>query len=166
MILQTERLLLREMSLDDLDFLAEMLGHPEVMRYWPRPHTRDEAVAWIERQLQRYADDGCGYWLAIDRASGRPVGQAGVMQIEVDGVAEPALGYILHRPYWGRGLALEAARGCLEWAFAQPGCERVVCLVRPENVPSLRVAIRLGLLPEKLTTHAELTHLVFAGRCG
>jgi RimJ/RimL family protein N-acetyltransferase len=112
-ILETPRLILRELMLDDLDFVAEMLAHPEVMAFWPRPYTRDEAEAWIRRQQGRYTRDGYGYWLALDRTSGRPIGQAGLLALSVDSVAETGIGYIIHRPFWRQGYATEAARACL-----------------------------------------------------
>ena len=80
-ILQTPRLVLRKLNLDDMDFVAEMLAHPEVMRFWPRPHTRDEAADWIRRQQNRYVRDGYGYWLAPDKVNGQPIGQAGLAHI-------------------------------------------------------------------------------------
>lgn len=138
-----------------------MLGHAEVMRYWPRPMTRDEAAEWIRNQQRRYADDGYGYWLALDRQTGRPVGQAGLLRQELDTGEEVGLGYILHRPFWDRGLALEVARGCLQYAFDALRKTRVVALIQPRNIPSLRVAVRLGLMPERLTTYKGLEHLVF-----
>src|SRR5580658_2720921 len=103
-ILETERLILREMSLADLDFVAAMLAHPEVMRFWPKCYNRQEAADWIKRQEQRYATHGIGYWLAIDRTSGKPVGQVGPLVLQVDGVEEIGLGYIIHRPFWRLGL--------------------------------------------------------------
>jgi RimJ/RimL family protein N-acetyltransferase len=90
-VLETERLRLRPMSLDDLDFVAEMLAHPEVMRFYPKCHTRSESAEWIERQLARYEKDGHGLWLALERQSGVPVGQIGLTIQQVDGCPEPAL---------------------------------------------------------------------------
>jgi len=84
-ILQTPRLLLREIAPDDLDFVAAMLAHPEVMRYYPRLYSRDEALHWLERQRQRYASHGHGLWLVLDREAGHPVGQVGLIRQEVDG---------------------------------------------------------------------------------
>ena len=63
--LLTDRLRLREMALADLDFLAELLAHPEVMRYYPKCYSRPETQEWVERQLGRYANDGHGLWLQI-----------------------------------------------------------------------------------------------------
>src|SRR5882762_1010613 len=97
-ILETPRLVLRELSLRDLDFVAEMLAHPEVMHFWPKLYDRSEAEAWIRKSQERYARDGFGYWLALDKAGGQPIGQAGLLRQEVDGVTETGIGYIIHRP--------------------------------------------------------------------
>ena len=163
-ILETPRLALREMSLGDLDFVAAMLAHPEVMRYYPKLYSREEAWAWIERQLGRYARDGHGLWLVEDRATGEPVGQVGLAQQLVDGVEEPEIGYLIHRPFWRQGLATEAALGVRAWAFDTLGVERVISLIRPENLPSQGVARKLGMTPGKHVQFHELEHIVFAVR--
>src|SRR5207245_354914 len=82
-VLETGRLFLREISLDDFDFVTETLANPHVMRYWPKCYTRQEAADWIERQQARYAKDGVGYWLAINKESCQRVGQAGLLVLQV-----------------------------------------------------------------------------------
>lgn len=160
-VLETPRLLLREMSLDDLDFVAAMLGHPEVMRFWPKSFSREESADWIRRQQERYAKDGHGYWLALDKSKRQPIGQAGLLAQEIDGVAEVGLGYIIHRPFWRQGFATEAAAGCRDYAFEWLGKQRVIVLVRPENMLSQGVALKLGMKLEKRTMFAGFEHLVF-----
>jgi ribosomal-protein-alanine N-acetyltransferase len=162
LILETPRLVLREMSLADLDFVAAMLAHLEVMQFWPKPFSRAEEVDWIRRQQERYARDGFGYWLALDKTTRQPIGQAGLLAQEIDGVAEVGLGYIIHRPFWRRGFATEAAAACRDCAFERLGKRRVITLVRPENVPSQGVALKLGMKLEKRVTFAGFEHLVFA----
>ena len=160
-VFETPRLVLREMSVADLDFIAEMLAHPEVMRFWPKCYERDEAANWVKRQQARYAKDGIDYWLVLEKASGRPVGQAGLLQLTVDDREEVGLGYIIHRPFWRQGFALEAAAASMDYAFNKLGRHRVVALVRPENLPSQGVARKLGMKVEKRTHHADYEHLVF-----
>ena len=150
------------MSLADLDFIAALLSDPEVMRFYPRVLSREEAQGWIERQRQRYAAHGHGLWLIQDRQTGEPVGQVGLLRQRVDGREEPEVGYLLHRPFWGRGYATEAARATRDHAFHVLGHPHVISLIRPENLPSQRVARRLGMAPLRSTTFAGLEHLVFA----
>ncbi|MDR3632733.1 MAG: GNAT family N-acetyltransferase [Isosphaeraceae bacterium] len=160
-ILQTRRLVLREMAMTDLEFVAEQLADPDVMRYWPRPHTREEAEAWVRRQQERYARDGFGYWLALDGATRHPIGQVGLLAHEVDGRAEVDLGWIIHRPFWRLGYATEGGAACRDLAFRTLDVPRVIALVRPENVPSQGVARKLGMRPVSRTVFAGLDHWVF-----
>ena len=159
-VLETPRLLLRELDEADLERLAALLGDPQVMRHWPRPLTREEAAEWIARQRQRYAEDGYGYWLLVERASGQPVGQAGLMECAVDGVSELGLGYIVARAHWRRGFATEAAAACLAHG-RDVLCRRPIALIRPQNEPSIGVALKLGLRPGRTTLFAELPHVVY-----
>ena len=143
-----------------------LLAHPEVMRFWPKCYTRDEAAAWIKRQQARYAKDGVGYWLAVEKASGQPIGQAGLLILTVDDREEIGLGYIIHRPFWRRGFAFEAASASMDYAVKNLGRTRVVALVRPENLPSQGLARKLGMAVEKRTRHADYEHLVFVNTSG
>ena len=160
-VLETARLRLRRMSLDDLDFVAEMLAHPEVMRFYPKCHTRSESAQWIERQVARYERDGHGLWLALERASRAPVGQIGLTLQPVEGRAEPEVGWLLHRPYWKRGFATEAALAVRDHAFETLGMARVISLIRPVNTPSQAVALRLGARPGRRVQHGGFEHIVF-----
>ena len=160
-IFETERLVLREMSLEDLDVIAEMLAHPDVMRYWPRCYTREEAADWIARQQARYARDGVGYWLAIDKHLDQPIGQAGLLNLQVDGSPEIAIGYIIRRAFWRRGYATEAAAGATTYGFEKLRKDRIVTLIRPENTPSIGVAKKLGMTAERTVRHADFDHIIF-----
>jgi RimJ/RimL family protein N-acetyltransferase len=162
-IFETARLSLREMTLADLDFIATMLADPEVMRYYAKCYTRAEAESWIRRQLDRYAKDGHGLWLVVDRVSGEPRGQVGLCLHEVNGVQEPEIGYLIHRPFWRRSLAAEAAAGTRDYAFQHLRKPRVISLIRPENLPSQGVARKIGLTVQPgLVPHGGFPHMVFA----
>ena len=160
-VLQTERLLLRELVAEDLDFLADMLANPEVMRFYPQCLNRVEAQAWLERQFVRYRDFGHGFWLVAERATGRPVGQVGLLLQEVADQPEYEIGYMIHRPYWRRGYAFEAAHAVRRQAYEERGLTRIISLVRPENIPSLAVASKLGAVIEREVLFKDLRHLVF-----
>ena len=161
-ILTTSRLTLREMSVGDLDFVATMLADPEVMRFYPKCYSRAEAEMWVRRQLERYIRHGHGLWLVLQTKSGEPVGQVGLTVQEVDGVEEPEVGYLIHRPFWRQGFASEAALATRDYAFHTLKKPRVISLIRPENVPSRGVAAKMGMAIEKRTMRAGFEHLVFA----
>ena len=150
------------MRREDLDFIAEMLGDPEVMRFYPKPLSREESLAWIERQLERYRTDGYGLWLVVAKEPGAPVGQVGLLNQLVDGVHEPEIGYLIHRPFWRRGFASEASLGVRSYAWNTLKRNRVISLIRPSNLPSQGVARKLGMRIEKETHFRGLPHLVFS----
>ena len=160
-VFQTDRLKAREMSMADLDFIAALLSDPEVMRFYPKCYSREEARGWIERQIRRYEVHGHGLWLVLDRRTEEPVGQVGLLLQKVDGEEEPEVGYLIHRPFWRRGYATEAARATRDHAFDVLGFPYVISLIRPENFPSRGVAGKLGMRPTRTTTFADLEHLVF-----
>jgi [ribosomal protein S5]-alanine N-acetyltransferase len=162
-ILETARLILREMSLADLDFVAAMLADPEVMRYYPKYYSRDESQIWIERQLRRYNRHGHGLWLAIDKTVGQPVGQVGLLIQQVRGVPEKEVAYLIHRPFWRLGFATEAGCAVRDYAFSVLDRPRVIALIRPQNVPSIGVARKLGLQeePDRIE-HSGFEHIVFS----
>jgi RimJ/RimL family protein N-acetyltransferase len=159
--LKTERLIIRELQDSDLDFVAEMLGDPDVMRFWPQPYSREGAAEWIARHRKRYESDGFGYWLAVRKEDGQPIGQVGLLAQEFDARNEVGLGYIVHRPFWRQGFAEEGARACVSHGFASLGLERIVILVRPENEPSIRLAQKLGADRVLQTNYSGFVHDVF-----
>jgi RimJ/RimL family protein N-acetyltransferase len=161
-VLETPRLVLRELTEDDLEFVAGMLGHSEVMRHYPKPLSREESALWIARQRARYAADGHGLWLAEEKARGAPVGQVGLLTQIVERASESEIGYLLHRPFWHRGFATEAAAGVRDHAWAVRGLTRLVSLIRPANLPSQAVARRVGMSPEREVEFHGLPHLLFS----
>lgn len=166
-ILETSRLVLREITRDpqDLDFAAAMLGDPEVMRFYPHPLSREEAAAWVERAIARYARDGHGLWQVVEKETGARAGHVGLAMQEVDGAWLPEVGYLLHRPFWKKGYATEAACASRDYGFAR-GYERIISLVRVVNLPSAAVARRMGMEVEGHTERAGFDHYVFATRKG
>ncbi len=159
--IETERLSIRELEESDLDFVAEMLADPEVMRYWPSTCSREEAAEWIARHRRRYVDDGFGYWRMALKESGQPVGQVGLLRQDIEGQVATGLGYMVHRPYWRQGFAFEAATACLRYGLETLGVPRIAVLIRPENGPSLAVARKLGGRFEREIEYAGFCHQVY-----
>ncbi len=144
-LLETERLRLRELRPDDVNALHGVLGDPETMRYYPHPFTREETTAWIDKNLERYAEDGHGLWAMELKTSGELIGNCGPTVQRVDGDDLVEIGWHVRRDLWRRGFATEAAEACRDHAFDALGLPRVISLVRPENKGSCRVAEKIGM---------------------
>ncbi len=147
-VLETERMVLRRMGMSDVDDLMGIFSDPEAMSYYPGTKSRSEAEAWVRNQLDRYRDHGIGLWAAILKDSGEFAGQCGLTMQEVEGREEVEIGYLFLRKYWNRGLATEAAQACRDHGFAL-GYDRLVSLIDPGNLASLRVAEKVGMTLEK-----------------
>ncbi|GAA4699965.1 GNAT family N-acetyltransferase [Nocardioides nanhaiensis] len=146
----TARLRLREMTESDLDAMAGLLGDPDVMRYYPRPRTREEARAWIDWNRRSYAEHGYGLWV-LETHEGEFVGDCGLTWQPVGERQVLEVGYHVLPRHQGRGYATEAARACLELATGAIGEQHVVAIVHPDNAASRRVAERIGMREEQRT---------------
>jgi RimJ/RimL family protein N-acetyltransferase len=142
----TPQLVFREMTPDDLDDMAALLGDPEVMRYYPHPKNRDQASAWITWNQRLYRTHGYGLWLLSLRDTGEFVGNCGLTPQQVDGVTEIEVGYHVRACLQGRGLGTEAAGACRDYARDVLEVDRLVAIIDPHNQPSQRVAENLGLV--------------------
>jgi RimJ/RimL family protein N-acetyltransferase len=160
-ILETTRLILREMVPNDIDFIATMMAHPEVNHFYERRFTREESEIWLERQIERYRRDGTGLWLVIDRQTNNPVGQVGLAMQEVEGERLPEIGWLLDRPHWGRGYATEAGAAVRDAALNEWGHALLISLIRPVNLASQRVATRLGMTDRRRVHFHGFEHCVF-----
>ena len=139
-IVETERLTLRELTFDDSDSLYAVLGDPIAMEHYPAPKTRSETEGWIEWARASYERNGFGL-LAVERsADGAFLGDCGPMLQPVEGELVPEIGYHIVRREWGQGYATEAASACRDLVLGPLGFGRVVSIVSPENLASRRVA--------------------------
>jgi [ribosomal protein S5]-alanine N-acetyltransferase len=148
-VLQTERMVLRQMEMADVDDLMGIFSDPVAMRYYPNTKSRQEAEEWVRRVQVSYRDLGFGLWVAVLEDSGEFAGQCGLTVQEVEGKEEVEIGYLFLRKFWGRGLATEAARAARDHGFNTLGCERLVSLIDPGNLASRRVAEKIGLTLER-----------------
>jgi ribosomal-protein-alanine N-acetyltransferase len=163
-ILETSRLLLREFRQDDADALALVISDAETMRFYPAPFDRAGVEQWIERNQRRYADYGHGLWGMLLKSTGELIGDCGLTFQNVDSINELEIGYHVRRDLWRQGLATEAARVCRDYGFGRLCAERIISLIRPENLPSRRVAEKNDMKVWKKMSHYNLPHLVYCTR--
>jgi RimJ/RimL family protein N-acetyltransferase len=156
----TARLTFRAMSGADLGDMAALLGDEDVMRYYPRPKTRSEALAWIAWNQRSYRDHGCGLWIMNLRGTGAFVGDCGLTFQRVDGACELEVGYHVRTSMQGQGYATEAAAASRDFARDVLGFRRLTAIIHPLNLPSQRVAARIGLKMEKSAVALDGTDAV------
>ena len=163
-ILKTERLMLRMFTSRDLNAYCSMCADTEVMRYVGegRPLSRTDAWRHIAIFLGTWQLRGYGMWAVEDKVTGQFVGREGYLHPE--GWPGIELAWALARPFWGLGLASEAARACLEHGFTSFGFTHVISLIHPENHRSIAVAERLGEKHEGSTEIFGKTALTYGIR--
>ncbi len=160
--LETERLRLREFTLGDADALLAVLGDPVAMQYYPAAFDLKGVEEWIERNRERYQREGYGLWAMLLRETNEVIGDCGCFLRDVDGRDDIEIGYHVRRDLWGNGYATEAAAACMQYAFTKLGVDRVISLIRPENVHSRRVAEKNGMTCEKVIFWRGYEHCIYA----
>lgn len=165
MILQTERLMLREMTQGDFDDLCGMLKDKDVMYAYEHAFSNEEAHEWLDRQIQRYKDYGFGLWAVILKENGKLIGQCGLTMQDADESQVLEVGYLFCKDYWHKGYATEAAKACKKYAFEKLGAKEVYSIIRDNNIPSQNVAKRNGMtVYGKFVKHyygMEMPHLLY-----
>ena len=146
---------------EDADALAAMFADAEHMRYYPSTYSRKETDLWVQRNLDRYRDEGFGLWVVEDRETGEIVGTVGPAVQIVEGVGEVEIGWHVRPGWMGLGIAPEAAAAARDWAFANLDVDHLISLVRPENQPSARVAEKIGMRVDREVDFKGLLHHVY-----
>jgi [ribosomal protein S5]-alanine N-acetyltransferase len=150
-VIETDRLTLRQLSQDDIDALAAVLGDPLAMRFYPAPFDRESVRRWIEWNLRNYAEFGYGLWAVVLKESGECIGDCGLTWQPVGYANQTELeaGWHIRRDLWNRGLATEAGRAARDYARDQLRQTRLISIIHPENLASQAVARKLGMEPER-----------------
>jgi ribosomal-protein-alanine N-acetyltransferase len=148
---ETNRLVLRIPTLEDVDPLARMYADPLVMRYigTGATRTREQVIQGVEWMIARHHEHGYGLWVAETKADGRVIGRCGLIVQDVEGRQEVELAYLLGREHWGHGYATEAALEIRRVAFGELRLNRLIALIHAGNTASKRVAEKAGLRREK-----------------
>ena len=150
-ILETKRLILRRLTIDDLDALYALYRDPEVRKYFPEgtltyEETREELVWIIDVYYGRY---GYGLWATIYKETGKFIGRCGLIPWKIEQQPEVEVAFLLDKAYWGQGLATEAAQAIVHYGFEQLQLSRLICLMDPEHLASRHVAEKIGMTLEE-----------------
>ena len=145
MILETDRLYLRELNQGDYGSLCNILKDEKAMYAYEGAFSDDEVQEWLDRQIARYQKWGVGLWAVILKETDEMIGQCGLtMQPwKEKGVLE--IGYLFWRLYWHQGYAIEAARACKKYAFERLDADEVCSIIRDTNTASQNVALKNGM---------------------
>ena len=148
MILETERLFLREMNQGDFQDLTEILQNPNVMYAYEHVFSDNDVQSWLGRQLERYKKYGFGLWAIILKDTGEMIGQAGLTMQPYRHAEVLEIGYLLKEKFWHCGYAKEAASACKKYAFEHLSQDKVYSIIKADNVASMKVAKSIGMSKE------------------
>lgn len=143
-IIETERLLLREMILSDKEELAMILCDNDTMKYYPSPFSLQKVEKWIQWNIDNYKKYRHGLWTVIRKDDHKFLGDCGITMQEIEGVMLPEIGYHIHKSFWGKGYATEAAEACINYAFETLNYSVLVSYTKFDNKASIRVAEKNG----------------------
>jgi RimJ/RimL family protein N-acetyltransferase len=155
-ILETERLLLRQFSTEDAEFILELLNEPSFIR-----NIGDRGVRTIEGAnsyilngpVASYAKNGFGLYLVKLRETNESIGMCGLIQR--DALEDVDIGYAFLPRFWSKGYAVESALAVKEYARNVIGLNHIVAITDPENEGSIRVLEKIGFQFEKMVKLSE-----------
>ncbi|MCI9490577.1 GNAT family N-acetyltransferase [Lachnospiraceae bacterium 48-42] len=154
MILETERLCLREMGQSDFTSLCKIMQDQETMYAYEGAFSYSEVQEWLDRQIRRYQKWGFGLWAVILKETGGMIGQCGLTMQPWKEEEVLEIGYLFNRRFWHKGYAVEAARACKQYAFETLNAKEVCSIIRDTNIASQNVAIRNGMtMTDSWTKH-------------
>ncbi|WP_335808450.1 GNAT family N-acetyltransferase [Halobacillus litoralis] len=147
-IYETRRLKFRKYNDEDFEYLFSLLSDPEMVRYIGDGNTKDEKstnnfLNWIYSTYDVGTDTGL--MVLENKEDNTQIGHAGLVPQTVDGAEEIEIGYWVSRKHWGKGYATEAAKALKEYGLIDLGENRLVSLIQPNNMPSRKVANKIGM---------------------
>ena len=144
-MIETERLLLRPYTLSDFDSLYEIMSDPETMQHYPAPYDEEKTRNWITWNMDNYEKYGFGLWAVVLKETGEFIGDCGITLQNIDGEILPEIGYHIHKKYWRRGFAKEAARAVRDWGFRNTQYDIFYSYMKYTNIGSWSTALANGM---------------------
>lgn len=140
---ETERLILRPFENVDLDAIVQMRADPEFMRYIKPTETLQQSTSWMQLVSRYWQTDNYGFWAVVLKESGATIGWSGTWSLPE--TKDKEIGFAIAQPFWGEGLATEAAHIALCYSFENRYALKTVAVAMPENFASRRVMEKLGM---------------------
>ena len=145
MSLETNRLILRELTEEDFDALYEILSDPKTMEHYPAPFDTAKVRRWIEWNQINYRNLGFGLWAVVLKETGELIGDCGITMQRIDGEILPEIGYHIHKKHQKKGYATEAAQACRDFIFTQTPFRTIYSYMKYTNIGSYTVAEKNGM---------------------
>lgn len=145
MIIETERLYLRELQPSDFGSLSKIMQDDQTMYAYEGAFNDQEVQGWLDKQIGNYHRDGFGLWAVVLKETDEMIGQCGLTWQDFAGQQVLEVGYLFQREYWHNGYASEAAIACRKYAFEHLKAEEVFSIIRDTNLASQKVAERNGM---------------------
>lgn len=160
-IAETERLKMISFDINDTDLLFQLTSNADVMKFFPKILNHQETFEMICKILEHYKQYGHCFWKLLLKTDEQFIGIAGLLHQDIEGQEETEIAYRIIREHWNKGYATEAAQACREYAQNILGKKRLISLILPENIASIRVAQKLGAQKEKSVLFNGKDHDVF-----
>ena len=160
-IAETERIKIASFDINDTDLLFQLTSNAEVMKFFPKTLNHQETTEMLCNILEQYNKYGHSFWKLLLKTDGQFIGIAGLLHQDINGQEETEIGYRIIREHWNKGYATEAAQACREYAQNILGKKRLISLILPENIASIRVAQKLGAQKEKSVLFKGEEHDVY-----
>jgi len=167
--LETERLVLRGHRLEDFPAIRDIWANPQVTKYISgKPRPQEECWLKFLRATAFWVHLGYGYWVVEEKATGAIAGEVGFgefkREIAPSNLGEPDIGWALAADHHGKGYGLEAARAAIAWGDANKIGSPMSCIVNVANIPSIRIAERLGFVETTRTDYHGSDVILFHRR--
>ncbi|RKD69602.1 RimJ/RimL family protein N-acetyltransferase [Sinobaca qinghaiensis] len=148
--LETERLYLRELVMEDKDALYNILSDPETMQYYPQTFDEVKVKRWIQWNMDNYQKYNHGLWAVILKNNDEFIGECGITMQEIENEIVPEIGFHIQKNYWNKGYATEAAIACRDYAFNTLNYSKIFSYTTLRNIPSQKIAKKLGMQTYKI----------------
>jgi RimJ/RimL family protein N-acetyltransferase len=165
-VIETARLQLRPHRLEDFAACAAMWADPNVTRYiGGRPFTQEEVWARLLRYAGHWTLLGFGYWAVVEKATGEFIGEIGFADFQRDlnpPLTHPEAGWVLASRVHGQGYATEGIAAAIAWGDQNFKLSQTVCIIDPDNLPSIRIATKFGYREFHRPTYKGQPIILFA----